>query len=170
MKKVLIVTLIFFLMVGCVNSRRQATKTPLENIKVFEVAKFKKVEIYEGSKKWVAERFGSAKNVIQYDSKENGQLVLKGYIEYPEVGLYGKMSGFLNNIRPGHGSLVSFTLIEEIKDGRFRLIVKDLEGVDRRSARLPLDKETSDAATIKILSFGDMIIESMKAPLLKKEW
>ena len=57
---------------------------------VVNVDSVKKEELYNRAKHWLVETFNSAKDVIQIDDKENGEIVGKGYFKsWWVLGWYG---------------------------------------------------------------------------------
>ena len=70
-----------------------------------------KTELYNRAKLWFAKTFKSAKDVIQLDDKENGQIIGNGAISYSApAGIPGyNFSGYFY-----------FTVTVEVKDNRFK--------------------------------------------------
>lgn len=86
---------------------------------VFEVPGQSRDAIFEKSKGWIAKSFNSARSVIEYENKAEGKLIGKGTI-------FGSINGGLSPVT------ASFTLEEDIKDGRVRITVADIKMADGR--------------------------------------
>lgn len=84
---------------------------------VYEAPGIAKEAIYEGSLKWMAENFKSAKSVIEYQNSGDGTVIGNGTINYPCDGFdcVAKASW-----------RVKFTMKIETKDGRFKTDFKNL--------------------------------------------
>ncbi|MCK9203427.1 MAG: DUF4468 domain-containing protein [Bacteroidales bacterium] len=78
-----------------------------------------KDEIYFASKTFIATTFRSAKDVIQLDDKENGELIVKGNFKEC-VGMSMRSWGNCDQI-------VSFTLNIQTKDGRFKYKIDNFQ-------------------------------------------
>jgi len=85
---------------------------------VVEVPGFTKYQIYDCCKIWVAERFISAKTVIEHDDRENCCLIGNGIIKYPCRGLECITKGDWQ---------VYFTMRIDTKDGKFRQTFRNLQ-------------------------------------------
>ena len=82
---------------------------------VVQVDSINKDELYKRAKRWFIETYKSAKDVIQLDDKENGEVIGKGFFEiYWQVTF---MSG--QNIN------VWQTMKIQVKDGRYRYEITD---------------------------------------------
>lgn len=96
--------------------------------KVVEAPGMSKAQIFHTSKMWLARTFRQptygfaednwTRTVIQYENETNGTLIVNSTILYP----YKKFSGETNK----EGWEVRFTLQEDVKDGKARLIFSDL--------------------------------------------
>ncbi len=78
---------------------------------VIEISGKTKEELYENSLKWMAEIFNSSKAVIQYQNKDNGEIIGKGIL--PVKYTFAPVN-------------TNFTLIIEIKDEKIRMTFKDM--------------------------------------------
>jgi hypothetical protein len=82
---------------------------------VIKVPSKSKDEIYFNAKSAITKVFKSAKDVIQLDDKENGQLIVKGSFRTC-TGISGNDWGNCNH-------LVKFTLTIQVKDGRYKYTI-----------------------------------------------
>jgi hypothetical protein len=82
---------------------------------VVNVDSVNKAELYNRAKHWLVETYNSAKDVIQIDDKENGEIMGKGYFEvYWTITFYaGQNVGIWNTLRI------------QAKDGRYRYEITD---------------------------------------------
>lgn len=104
-----------------------AAKEPLGAIEsVLEVPNLTKEQVYTKSKAWIAKKFVSANDVIQFDDKESGSMLVKGMADFPCSGW--RCVG-LSDYQ------ISFTIKIDTKDGRIRTIYSDFLQVQRPSAR-----------------------------------
>lgn len=83
--------------------------------KVLDLPQQSKESIFEKSKQWIAISFRSAKTVIEYDNKSEGVIIGNGSIDRP-----------VSDVNPFGGGLVTFTMREDIKDGKARLSFEKL--------------------------------------------
>jgi hypothetical protein len=93
---------------------------------VVQVEGAKAQELYTLAKLWVAKSFRSAKDVIQLDDPANGVLIAKGSHE--------EGYGFSTTV------WFHYTLTVEVKDGRYRWTLDQLE-YDAGAYRTPIEKE-----------------------------
>lgn len=84
---------------------------------VDSVKNVSKAELYTKAKLWLAKAFKSSKDVIQFDDKEAGKIIVKGVSTYdaPAFNPGTNFSGFF-----------SFTLTIDIKDNKFRFSIENL--------------------------------------------
>jgi len=107
-----------------------AAKEPLGAIEsVLEVPNLTKEQIYTKSKAWIAKKFVSANDVIQFDDKETGSMLVKGMADFPCSGW--RCIG-LSDYR------ISFTIKIDTKDGRVRTIYSDFLQVQRPAAQVSM--------------------------------
>ena len=78
---------------------------------VVQIEEVNKDELYLRAKKWFVTTFNSAKDVIQLDDKENGEIIGKGSFRIP-----------FYSINP----VINHTLTILVKDGRFKYVITDL--------------------------------------------
>lgn len=86
--------------------------------KIIELPAQSKGHIYEKSRQWIAERFKSAKSVIEYENKEEGVIIANNSMTRPESVVH--ISG---------GSIITYTMKEEIKDNKARLTFNNFEAL-----------------------------------------
>jgi hypothetical protein len=98
------------LFAGCVSFEKVADPNA-EISKVYDVA-LTKDEIYDLALQFIAENFKSAKSVLEYQDKEAGRIIGNGTTSIND--------GFM-------GRPASFTMVIDIKDGRYRVSYKSLE-------------------------------------------
>ncbi len=79
-----------------------------------------KEKIYNTCKAWVARSFNSANDVIQYDNKEEGKMIVKGFFKMSEAILWETQT-----------TDVYFTLTITCKDNKYRIQVFDFKPTDR---------------------------------------
>lgn len=78
----------------------------------------KKDQLYSLFMEWVAKNYVSANNVIQYQDKIEGKIIVKGVFK-----VY--LNAPITNINEEAG-YVSHTLSIQVKDGRFKYVIEDL--------------------------------------------
>ncbi len=127
-KHLLLILFLPFIFSGCA-SITKLTKTngklmgilPMEDDEVVYKANLSasglnKDQIYRRTRRWFVENFRSSADVIQLQDIQSGELVVKGYTKI--------------RYRNSFGSLVNTylhqTIAIDIKDGRYRLLIKDL--------------------------------------------
>jgi len=132
---------------------------------VYDIPGVSKGEIYEGSLKWIAENFKSAKSVIEYQNPTDGVVIGNGIINYPcsSFECIGKASW-----------RVKFTMKLETKDGKFKTEFKNLlidmpatvsEFGSYPAMEVPIQlRGDLDAIKPKLILIGD----ELKAGLSKK--
>jgi hypothetical protein len=82
---------------------------------VVNVDSVNKTELYNRAKHWLVETYKSAKDVIQIDDKENGEVIGKVFFE-----IY-----WTNTFYSGLNINIWHTLKIQVKDGRFRYEITD---------------------------------------------
>lgn len=109
MRRLLLVAILF--LTGCASvTSTVLTENNTKYQQIIEVPGQGKDVIYERSRVWIAQTFKSAKDVIQYESKDEGVIIIKGAVHNPFSGAMA----FAPNI------YLTFTMKEDIKDGRAR--------------------------------------------------
>lgn len=101
--------IIVFMLSGCA-AAMPVKQEDMTYQKVVEISGVAKDVIFEKSKQWIAHTFKSAKAVIEYDNREEGVIIGNGSMERP-----------ISAVNISGGSLISYTMQEDIKDGRVRL-------------------------------------------------
>ncbi len=122
-------------------------------------------ELYARAKRWVANAYKSARNVIQSDDPTNGQLVIKGLTEFSEKFMLGHERGWAHH-----------TLTIQVKDGRYRYTLGDFllefEGIGSQpNVTVPIEdrvqkkrvQETQEA----VAADAQALIASLKIAMLK---
>ena len=156
---------------GCVTSPVDMPINPSDRefSQIYDVPNMSKGQIYEGSLKWIAENFKSAKSVIEYQNAADGVLIGNGMINYPCAGFecIGKASW-----------RVKFTMKVETKDGKFKTDFKNLlldmpatvsEFGSYPAMELPIQTRGDlDAVKPKLLEFGDEMKSSFTAS--RSDW
>ncbi|MBJ8503590.1 DUF4468 domain-containing protein [Acinetobacter seifertii] len=87
-----------------------------EHVKIIENLNGDKSQLFNKSKKWVASNFNSAQDVIQYESPEEGQLIIRGIASPLCDSTVSKLkcNGYSQ-------AKISFNLAIDLKDKRARL-------------------------------------------------
>lgn len=107
MKRMVLLMLAATALFGC-GGYNVIPQQELDTTRIFDVPNQKKDQLFEKSKIWIAKTFKSAKSVIEYENKENGNIIGNGAIRV-----------FVNGgITPVD---ITFTMEEDIKDGRVRV-------------------------------------------------
>lgn len=101
--------------------------------KVVVLDSMKASDLYERSRQWIARAYMSADDVIQYENKEEGKLMGRGY---------WKMAMSLNNEKKEH------VIIIECKDGRVRYTFTDFV---RETYSTTLGRERKPLESIKFM-------------------
>lgn len=76
----------------------------------------KKDELYKRAKRWFIDTYNSAKDVIQLDDKENGEIIAKGFFEV------SRQVGFLLTTQTFN---IWQTFKIQVKDGRYKYEITD---------------------------------------------
>lgn len=124
MKKLILAGVMGLVLTGCATTGKMATQQSAEAnaLRTYEevvtLNNMNKGQIFEQSKIWIAKRFKSANNVIQYADGNTGTIVGKGNMKFPCVG-YIECTAYAN-------SNVNFTLTIDVKDGKAKLAFTDL--------------------------------------------
>lgn len=85
-----------------------------------DIPDMSKDKIYTSAKQWVAKNFVSAQDVIQFDDKEAGTLIVKGNIDYPCSNVWSCSHYDLT------GEVVKFTMKVDVKDQKIRVGIDDV--------------------------------------------
>jgi len=105
------------LLVGC-QTLQPVTPEQANFERVVEAPGKSQDEIYKIIKVWMAKSFGSSKEVIELDSKEDGIIIGNGIIDYPCQGL---------SCMAKEDWTVPFTMQIDIKDEKFRLTFSNVK-------------------------------------------
>lgn len=148
MKKLLVLAIVGFGLVGCATTPKQ----PVESAKfekIYQLDRLNQAQVYDGARQWFAVAFQSANAVIQYEDKATGTIIGKGNMRYPCSGM--ECLAMTGNER------VDFTVRVDTKDGRMRV------GYDNLTYSAP----SRMSSGIMIPAQNYPIIESRKsAPLI----
>ena len=157
MKKViyfLLTAIVFISWVGCASYDTYNKALPPEELKVQRIIEVNKPkdELYKLSNEWLAKTFKSSKAVIQYQDKEEGVIVGKGFTSVMYLGPLDTW----------------FTMTIEIKENRMRITFDDLY-ITSSSATMRIETEYQ-MQQIKIRC--DELIDDLKAYVGKEadEW
>ena len=169
----LMATIVALAASGQVQAKDSLTDEQRGVAQVFDAPTYTKDQIFTATPVWIAQSFESAKDVIEYENKEDGTLIGNGSIAYPCTG------GFACRIR-AQSWRVAFTMKAEAKDGRFRLTFTNVR------LRLPPDsnmgtslpardepitqREDMDNVRAKLLEFGPQIVASMGDAKSTESW
>jgi hypothetical protein len=120
MKKLLIIGVVGFGLVGCVSAEQQRSyNNPMKSYsEIVDIPGKTKDQIYDQSRQWIAKSFKSSNNVIQYLNAESGTIIGKGNMPFPCRG-YIECSAYAN-------SNINFTLTIDVKDNKSRMSFNDL--------------------------------------------
>lgn len=108
--KILAYMIMVFMLSGCAGAM-PVRQEDMTYQKVIGIPGVVKDAIFEKSKQWIAATFKSAKAVIEYDNREEGVIIGNGSMERP-----------ISAINISGGALISYTMREDIKDGKARLV------------------------------------------------
>lgn len=100
---------------GCVSSQK-ATAEQMTHQYIIQYDSLTQKVIFDRTLKWVSNRFISAKNVLDYQDKEAGTIVLKGNVDVEPEG-----SGILG------ASTCAFVLNIDVRDGKSRYSFNNLQ-------------------------------------------
>ena len=119
MKKIF---LVLFLLIGCnvISQEYNYTKNAITG--VFSVENKSKNEIYSSINKWISINYNSAKNVIQLNDKDAGNIIIKGINE-------STYKNALKEVYPNNAYIPEYNTIKfnhtieiNIKEDRYRII------------------------------------------------
>lgn len=92
---------------------------------VVEVDGVDKEQLYLRAKKWFVIVYKSAKDVIQLDDKENGEIIGKGNFS---IVYYSRAPS------------IDHTITISVKDGRFKYLITDLVYSDKLGDKFPIER------------------------------
>jgi hypothetical protein len=76
-----------------------------------------KEQLFSNAQEWIAKTFGDYKSVIQFENKDDGKLIIKGFGDVTHVRSY--LSSTLSE-------KIKFTMTIEFKDNRYRYTISDI--------------------------------------------
>lgn len=139
--------------------------------KVFEIDGKSKNEIYKQVNVWMSQNYKSAKDVIQYSSKEEGVIVGNGNTSYP-------CDGFDCVVKEDW--TLKYTAQVDVKDNKFRISFTNLSiytpasynsGVTYPSREWqPYEKEEYSKLRPFLLKQGESIKASFNSSVINKDW
>lgn len=104
---------------GLSNIAYAASAEPLKEVsEIVEIPDLTQKQIFDSSKIWIAQKFNSSNDVIQYEDSNTGTIIGKGNMKYPCSNAW-KCAAFSNQI-------ILFTLKIDTKDNKARLTFSDL--------------------------------------------
>ena len=112
MKKAFLLCVVAITAIGCASMSYQ--KLPPEELviqEVYELEGMSQKELFEKSMTWMAKAFKSAQDVIQYQDKEAGKIIGKGFM------VVGYLAGMPYD--------TYFTITLETKDNKARATIED---------------------------------------------
>ncbi len=124
---------------------------------VIQVDGVNKEELYTRAKKWFATTYKSAKDVIQLDDKENGEIIGKGNFN---------ISYYTRN------PIINHTISISIKDGKFKYKITDFRYSDNQNETFLVEdfpkswggkKKLYETIDIKVKLLIDSLEKSLKS-------
>jgi len=91
---------------------------------VVQVDSSSKIDLYKKAKKWFVTTYKSAKEVIQLDDPENGEIIGKGNFK---VSYYSREP------------FISHTISISVKDGRYKYSITDLTYSDNQNEKFSIE-------------------------------
>lgn len=154
--------LVCALLGGCTTSPEYTliSQSEREFSQVYDAPDLSRSEIYDGSLRWIAENFKSAKSVLEYQNPTDGVMIGNGAINYPCAGL--------DCVGKGEWR-VKFTMKVETKDGKFKTDFKNLVLSLSDGGEVPVQtKADLDAIKPVLLNFGNEMKHSFVSN--KSDW
>lgn len=165
MRKLLLAILLLF----CITSFGQEYKIEEKSITgIFDIDGKSKAEIFSAINKWISINYNSAKNVIQLNDAEAGNIIIKGINEVTYKNamkvLYPKNSYIPENTTTKFNHLIEIN----VKENKFRIIyrITDSEGLNDKffnCIKLNGDNEAG------ISAYNDEVEINLKKGLIGKE-
>lgn len=153
----------------CLTSFGQEYKIEEKSITgVFDIDGKSKAEIFSAINKWISINYNSAKNVIQLNDAEAGNIIIKGINEvtYKNAvkALYPKNSYISENTTTKFNHLIEIT----VKENKFRIIyrITDSEGLDDKFFNCIKLNGGNEANRI---AYNDEVEINLKKGLIGKE-
>jgi len=163
MKKLLLSTILFLTCISAFSQHNENEKKITDtipkingNYEYIEVVSldtsYKKEQLYRNAKVFLVDIFKSAKDVIQYDDKEQGKIIGKGVLELADYHvIFTVVDEFTWN--------VNFTIEISCKDGKYRYRLYDIL-INQR-----VKNDTYN--TPSVLTVDDAIKNTQKGPFKK---
>lgn len=165
MRKLLLGTLLMF----CLTSFGQEYKIEEKSITgVFDVDGKSKAEIFSAINKWISINYNSAKNVIQLNDTEAGNIIIKGINEVTYKNaikfIYPKNAYIPENTTTKFNHLIEIN----IKENKYRIIYKitDAEGLNDNFFNCIKLNGGNEA---NIIAYNDEVEINFKKALINKE-
>jgi hypothetical protein len=153
---VLMAMAMLVLLVGCVPAMTPTKETTFQQI--IELPGIPKDVIYEKSRIWIAKTFRSSKAVLEYENKETGVIIGKGIVTFADPRGMG-----ITVEAP-----VQFTMTEEIKDGKVRIIFENLLHADTST---PVrDQKHVDKIRPKLMALANNLGAFISNKKTKNDW
>lgn len=173
MKRLTIAASITAILTGCVSMQYEPISENDRTITSITEAKgLPKEKIYTGAKIWIAENFKSAKQVIEYENKEDGTIIGNGVVNYP-------CQGGMDCIVKADWK-VPFTMRVDTKDEKFRLTFTNINlswpasynsGILSPAHNGPVhNKYDLDAIKPILLNLGNEITKSLNNNNATSNW
>lgn len=83
----------------------------------------KKEMLFKNAQSWITKSFGDYKSVIQFEDKDAGKLVIKGWAGVEHV-LYSR---------------IQFRVTIDVKDNKYRCVIEDIKQADKMSDDITMD-------------------------------
>lgn len=139
---------------------------------IIEAKGLRKERIFTGTRIWIAENFKSAKQVIEYENKEDGTIIGNGMINYP-------CQGGMDCLVKADWK-VPFTMRVDTKDEKFRLTFTNINlswpasynsGIFSPAYNGPVhNKYDLDVIKPNLLKFGNEITHSLNENTSSSNW
>ena len=114
-------------------------------------------ELYARAKSWVAQKYRFTPAVIELDDPASGRLIVRAF--------------FLNELETRYGVYqVGYTMTVEVTDGRYRYALGDFTrkvNGSEDALQNETTKKTLANLTAKVTSGGPLLVESLKAAMLR---
>lgn len=176
MKKILFILFISF-SINCNSQEKNFPKNSDGDYEFSEVVEsdYSKSTLYSNAISWAMKLYGNYKDVVQYESNEEGRLVIKGFGGH---GCYKpKDKGKIERVNEEF----SYTISIDCKDNKYRYVVNDIEinevefksngfyaGPWKKKVTHENHIEEINTLTMKIDSINSLIQNTKKASALRK--
>jgi hypothetical protein len=125
---------------------------------VFEAPGSGQNQIFEAAKVWIAQKFVSAKAVVEHEDKQEGILIGNGITDYP-------CKGMGCSLKDEWG--LAFTMRVDVKDNKFKLTFTNVKLEDGSAINWRND---IPAIREKLLAFGPEIQAAIQKNKAAKDW